>query len=99
MKNTLIFIALAALVFNIYDLGIWLSASFSTGSHAEAVTKYLNYFPASFSPTAIHWTSFIITVLSIAVFAYYKGFRNHKPFTACIIMQAAFLLLYTWQSL
>jgi hypothetical protein len=99
MRNTLIFIALAALVFNIYALSIWLYAFFNTASHTEAVTKFMNYFPASFSSSTIHWMSFIVTVASIAIFANYKGFRNHKVFTACIIMQAAFFLLYTWHSL
>lgn len=99
MRNTLIFIALTTLVFNIYDLGIWLYAFFSTASHTEAVSKYLNYYPLALSTSAIHWTTFMVTVLSIVIFAAYKGFSNHKAFTACITVQVAFLLLYTWQSL
>lgn len=99
MRKVLTFVALAALVYNIYAVAIWLYAFSGSAGHNEAVAKYLTFFPQGFSTSAIHWMSLIVTVLSIVILANYKGYRNHRAFTACIIMQAAFLSLYTWQSL
>ena len=99
MRNILIFLALAALVYNVYALNMWLFAFFNSPSHAEAVSKYQNCFPAALSLSAIHWISIVITVLSVVVLSGYKDVRNHRAFTGCIVVQGAFLLLYTWQSL
>jgi hypothetical protein len=99
MKNLLLVVAFTAILLNIYSLGVWLFSYFNAANHAEALVRSGAYYPASLSTSAIHWTTFMVTVLSIVIFAAYKGFSNHKAFTACITVQAAFLLLYTWQSL
>lgn len=99
MRNLLISIAVVLLIFNMYSLGVWLFSYFNTANPTEALTRFLTYFPALFSINAIHWMSLIGTILSIIIFTRYKNMRTHTVFTTCIIVQAGFLMLYTWQSL
>jgi hypothetical protein len=41
----------------------------------------------------------LTTIFSMIIFERYKTAKNHDTFTSGMIIQAAFLLLYTWQQL
>ncbi|GEM_PF-2029750 len=71
----------------------------TTNTQEQAVAKFGSYFPGGYSTGFFFTLSILATMLSIAMFTRYKAPQQHTFFTSLIIIQAAFLLLFTWQLL
>ena len=99
MKKALILLSLAALLFNVVSLLLWLNAFWTTKTQEQAVAKFGSYFPGAYSTGFFYTVSILATMLSIAMFTRYKAPQHYTFFTSLIIIQAAFLLLFTWQLL
>jgi hypothetical protein len=99
MKKTLIYFGLVAFGFNFYSLITWLLSYWKAVAKAEAANHFLGFFPAWFSASAWYLLSYFLTIISIVLLTRYKAAQNHITFTSLIIIQAAFLLLFTWQRL
>ena len=95
----LICFALAAILFNIVSVSLWLNAYWNTNTHEQAVAKFENYFPGKYSAGTFYTLSMSATIFSIVLLTRHKVAQNHITFTSLIIIQAAFLLLFTWQLL
>jgi hypothetical protein len=99
MKKALILLSLAALLFNVVSFILWLNAFWTTNTQEQAVAKFGSYFPGGYSTGFFYTLSILATVLSITMLTRYKAPQQHTFFTSLIIIQAAFLLLFTWQLL
>ena len=99
MKKVFILFASAALLFNIVSLILWLNSYWTTNTHLQAVAKFENYFHAVYSTRTFYAVSILATILSMVVLTWYKTARHHTIFAGLIVIQAAFLLLFTWQLL
>ncbi|MGN7203185.1 hypothetical protein ACTHQF_02840 [Pedobacter sp. SAFR-022] len=99
MKKAFIFVASAALLFNLVSLILWLNAFWSTKTHEQAVARFENYLPWVYSTGSFYTLSILATIFSIIIYTRYKAAQNHTIFTSLTIIQASFLLLFTWQLL
>lgn len=99
MKRILTTFATLALLLNLYQLGAWTYAYCSTNVLDQATAKFAIFLPAWLSINVLAIVGLLITIISMIIFARYKTAKNHSTFTSGIIIQAAFLLLYTWQQL
>lgn len=99
MKKFLTSIAVLGLLLNLSLFSAWMYSYFNTDAHNEAKAKFSGYLPDWLPMDMLAIVTLLTTIFSMIIFERYKTAKNHDTFTSGMIIQAAFLLLYTWQQL
>lgn len=99
MKKTIFYFALASLLLNVYYHAAWIYYYNNASNHAEAVLRFNDFIPSFLSTTLLLALTFVCVLCLAFNLSSVKARNSYIFYIACIIIQASFMLFYTWQLL